>query len=100
MPGLMIDTDDVCLFVTEKCNSNCVMCPMSLASRMEVSKKIGEFKKAHNIAIVQAARWEDILSDMISKGQNYGLSPKFITDVFNAIHEASVAAQNRILEGD
>ena len=29
----MIDTDDVCLFVTEKCNSNCVMCPMSLASR-------------------------------------------------------------------
>jgi len=73
---------------------------MSLASRMEVSKKIGEFKKAHNIAIVQAARWEDILSDMISKGQNYGLPSKFITDVFNAIHEASVAAQNRILEGD
>lgn len=33
MPGLMIDTDDVCLFVTEKCNSNCIMCPMSLASR-------------------------------------------------------------------
>lgn len=33
MPGLMIEADDVCLFVTEKCNSNCVMCPMSLASR-------------------------------------------------------------------
>lgn len=33
MPGLMIDTDDVCLFVTEKCNSNCIMCPMSLDSR-------------------------------------------------------------------
>ena len=33
MPGLMIDIDDTCLFVTEKCNSNCIMCPMSLASR-------------------------------------------------------------------
>lgn len=33
MPGLIINTDDVCLFVTEKCNSNCVMCPMSLDSR-------------------------------------------------------------------
>ena len=33
MPGLMFDTDDVCLFVTEKCNSNCIMCPMSLDSR-------------------------------------------------------------------
>ena len=72
---------------------------MSLASRMEVSHKIGEFKKAHNIAIVQAARWDDILTDMISKGKAYGLSPKFITDVFNAIHEASVAEQNKILEG-
>ena len=66
---------------------------------MEVSKKIGEFKKVHNIAIVQAARWEEILSDMIAKGRTYGLSEKFITDVFNAIHEASVAEQNRILEG-
>ena len=33
MPGLLIEPDGVCLFVTEKCNSNCIMCPMSLASR-------------------------------------------------------------------
>ena len=71
---------------------------MSLASRMEVSRKIGEFKKAHNIAIVQAARWEDILSDMIAKGRTYGLPEGFVTAVFNAIHDASVAEQNRILE--
>ena len=72
---------------------------ISLGSRMEISRKMGEFKKAHNIAIVQAARWEAILSDMIAKGRTYGLSENFITDVFNAIHEASVAEQNRILEG-
>ena len=33
MPGIMIESDDVCLFVTESCNSNCIMCPMSLDSR-------------------------------------------------------------------
>lgn len=33
MPGLMIESDGATLFVTEKCNSNCIMCPMSLASR-------------------------------------------------------------------
>ena len=71
---------------------------MSLASRMDVSRKIGEFKKAHNIAIVQAARWDDILSDMIAKGRVYGLPESFVTAVFNAIHDASVAEQNRILE--
>lgn len=72
---------------------------ISLGSRMEVSRKMGEFKKVHNIAIVQAERWEELMADMIAKGKTYGLSEKFITDVFNAIHEASVAEQNRILEG-
>jgi His-Xaa-Ser system radical SAM maturase HxsC len=33
MPGLMLDRDDTCFYVTEKCNSNCFMCPMSLDSR-------------------------------------------------------------------
>ena len=70
-----------------------------LKSRMDISKKIGGFKKAHNIAIVQASRWDSILSSMIEKGREYGLSEEFVTAVFTAIHEASVDAQNKILEG-
>lgn len=71
---------------------------LALGSRMEISRKIGEFKKEHNIAIVQATRWDTILSAMISKGKEHGLSEKFVTAVFTAIHEASVAEQNKILE--
>lgn len=71
---------------------------VALGSRMEISRRIGEFKKAHNIAIVQAARWDSILSSMIEKGKDYGLSEEFITAFFTAIHDASVAEQNRILE--
>ena len=33
MPGLLIEPDDVCLYITEECNSNCIMCPMSEDSR-------------------------------------------------------------------
>ncbi len=66
---------------------------------MEISRKIGEFKKAHNIAIVQATRWDSILSSMIEQGKQYGLSEDFVTAFFTAIHEASVAEQNKILEG-
>ena len=33
MPGVFIQDDDVVLYVTEECNSNCIMCPMSLDSR-------------------------------------------------------------------
>lgn len=71
---------------------------MELGSRMKISQKIGEFKKSHNIAIVQSARWDSILSTMIEKGRDYGLDEAFITAVFTAIHDASVAEQNKILE--
>ena len=73
---------------------------IALGDRMAVSRKIGEFKKAHNIAIVQAARWDSILSDMVEKGKSYGLPEEFVTAFFTAIHDASVAAQNKILEGE
>lgn len=71
---------------------------MALGDRMGISRKIGEFKKAHNIAIVQTSRWDSILSSMIEKGKEYGLPEEFVTAFFTAIHEASVAEQNKILE--
>ena len=70
-----------------------------LRSRMEVSRKIGQFKKSHNIAIVQASRWDSLLAGMIRRGAEYGLPESFVTAVFTAIHEASVDAQNKILGG-
>lgn len=33
MPTVFYEQDDVILYVTEACNSNCIMCPMSAASR-------------------------------------------------------------------
>ena len=72
----------------------------TLKSRMEISRKIGLFKKEHNIAILQTARWDELLGEMVSKGQGYGLTEGFVKDVFNAIHEASVQVQNEILSQD
>ena len=65
---------------------------------MGVSRKIGQYKKEHNIAILQTSRWDSVLEDMKKKGRAYGLSEEFIETVFNAIHEESVRAQNEILE--
>lgn len=71
---------------------------IALGSRMEISRKIGQFKKDHNIAIIQPARWDSLLDDMISKGMSYGLTEEFVRALFNAIHDASVAEQNKIME--
>ena len=65
----------------------------ALASRLGVSKEIGAYKKAHNIAIIQASRWDSILEKMIAEGEKLGLSAEFIATVFNAIHDESVRVQ-------
>lgn len=67
---------------------------------MNVSRKIGEYKKNNNIAILQASRWDAVLAQVVEKAAVYGLSEKFVTTVFNAIHEASVEAQNDIISDD
>ena len=71
----------------------------SLSSRMAISRKIGQYKKEHNIAIVQASRWDSLLAGMIEKGRKWNLPEDFVVAVFNAIHDASVKAQNDILDG-
>jgi chorismate mutase len=69
----------------------------ALASRMKVSRKIGEYKKANNVAILQTSRWDAVLEKVVEKGEEYGLNDRFIKAVFNAIHEASVEVQNEII---
>ena len=69
----------------------------TLASRMKVSRQIGQYKKDNNVAILQASRWDAVLAKVVEKGKEYDLPEKFLTAVFNAIHEASVEAQNEII---
>lgn len=71
----------------------------ALGSRMRISRQIGEYKKDNNIAIIQASRWDSLLGKVMEKGRGYGLTEKFLNDVFNAIHEASVEIQNEIISG-
>ena len=71
----------------------------TLASRMKISRQIGEYKKNNNIAILQTSRWDAVLAKVVEKGHEYGLPKGFIEDVFNAIHEASVEVQNEVISG-
>lgn len=71
----------------------------TLASRMNVSRRIGEYKKNNNIAILQTSRWDTLLAKVVEKGKEYGLPLQFIEDIFNAIHETSVEVQNEVISG-
>ena len=69
----------------------------TLGARMKVSRQIGEYKKANNVAILQTSRWDKVLAKVVAKGQEYDLPEDFIKEVFNAIHEASVEIQNKVI---
>ena len=68
-----------------------------LGSRMKISRQIGEYKRDHNIAILQTSRWDAVLAKVIEKGREYELGEDFLKTVFNAIHEASVEVQDDVL---
>ena len=65
-----------------------------LRDRMDVSRSIGKYKKEHNVAILQAKRWEEVLDDALSYGRELGLSEAAIRAIMTAIHEESVRVQN------
>ena len=68
-----------------------------LAKRMEVSSKIGTYKKEHNLAILQTNRYSEILEQRIANGESLGMSREFVRVILEAIHEESVRVQMDIM---
>ncbi|RYY95913.1 MAG: 3-deoxy-7-phosphoheptulonate synthase, partial [Chitinophagaceae bacterium] len=57
-----------------------------LSQRMKLADRIGQYKKEHNITILQTRRWNEILERAIRKGERHGLSQEFITRYLDAVH--------------
>ncbi len=68
-----------------------------LTKRMRVSREIGQYKKKHNMAVVQTTRYSEILDKRGVQGSMCGMSPEFIKKVFEAIHEESVRQQIELI---
>lgn len=72
----------------------------NLASRMEVSRRIGSIKKESNIAIIQTTRWEALMDKVLQRASGLGLDPAFVTSVFENIHQASIMEQNKTIDNN
>lgn len=68
-----------------------------LGNRMKVAEQIGALKKEKNVAVLQNKRWNEILGKMILEGEDKGLSEEFILRIFKAIHQESIAHQEKII---
>lgn len=68
-----------------------------LAKRMRVCREIGQYKKEHNMTVLQTGRYNEILDKRGAQGSLCGMAPDFVKKVFEEIHEESVRQQMEII---
>ena len=64
-----------------------------LARRMRVCREIGQYKKEHNMTVVQTERYNEILDKRGAQGVLCGMDADFVKVIFEAVHEESVRQQ-------
>ena len=68
-----------------------------LAKRMRVCREIGQYKKEHNMTVLQAQRYNEILDKRGAQGALCGMDSDFVKTIFEAVHEESVRQQMEII---
>ena len=68
-----------------------------LSKRMRISREIGQYKKEHNMTVVQTDRYNEILDKRGAQGVLCGMDGEFVKTIYEAIHEESVRQQIDIM---
>lgn len=68
-----------------------------LSKRMRVCREIGQYKKEHNMTVLQTTRYNEILDKRGAQGSLCGMDADFVKRVFEEIHEESVRQQMEII---
>ena len=68
-------------------------------SRMEKSRHIGEYKKLHNMIILQPKRWKTILNNALDFASKNNISDEFITKYLRVLHDESINQQEKVMRG-
>ncbi|MBQ1816188.1 MAG: bifunctional 3-deoxy-7-phosphoheptulonate synthase/chorismate mutase type II [Bacteroidaceae bacterium] len=68
-----------------------------LSKRMRISREIAEYKKEHNMAVVQPGRYDEIINKRGAQGTLCGMSNDFMRSIFESIHEESVRQQIELI---
>lgn len=68
-----------------------------LAKRMRVCREIGQYKKEHNMTVLQTVRYNEIQSKRGAQGALCGMDADFVRKIFEEVHEESVRQQMEII---
>ena len=68
-----------------------------LSKRMRVCREIGQYKKEHNMPVLQTQRYEELLARRAGQAGQMGMDREFMRTVLQAIHEESIRQQMEVL---
>ena len=68
-----------------------------LTRRMRISREIGQYKKEHDMPVLQTQRYEELLARRAAQAVELGMDREFMRTGFQASHEESIRQQMRIL---
>ncbi len=68
-----------------------------LSERMRVCREIGQYKKEHNMTVLQAQRYNDILTKRGQQAEQCEVKKECAQQIFQLIHEESVRQQIEII---
>ena len=68
-----------------------------LAERMDIVRKIGEYKLANNITILQSNRWNQIVEERIASAKTKGLGDSIMKEILDQIHQESIRQQTEVM---
>lgn len=70
----------------------------TLASRVEIVKQIGAYKRDNNVTALQINRWTQLMENRVNVGKSMDLNETFVKILFQLIHEDSVRMQTEIMD--
>jgi chorismate mutase len=69
-----------------------------IASRMNISEKMGEYKFKNNVAVLQMERWMEILKTRTEHGSHLNMEPAYIERLMTLLHQECIRIQTAILD--
>ena len=69
----------------------------AFARRMDVVNRIGEYKRDHQVTILQLDRWLEILQTRVAAGESLGIDKEVLVELCQLLHKASIRRQTDVM---
>lgn len=64
-----------------------------LCKRLDIARQIGDYKRKHSMAVLQSARYDELLQRRMQWAAEHGIEPEAAKQIMDIIHEQSVLKQ-------